>query len=232
MTLLVDDLSASYGQLIALRNVSLRVEPGEVLAVIGANGAGKSTLLRTIVGQQPALTGSVSLDDEDVTSLSASERSRRGILLVPEGRRLFPSLTVRENLQLGASTRRGGKWTIDTVCALFPLVAERLDRRAGQLSGGEQQATAIARALVGNPSVLMLDEISLGLAPTIVNELYSRLDRITEQGTAVLLVEQDVRRAVGVADQVLCLLEGATSLAGRELEYAEIAAAYFGEGTR
>jgi branched-chain amino acid transport system ATP-binding protein len=150
--------------------------------------------------------------------------------MVPEGRRLFPSLTVKENLQLGMSTGRKGDWNLDTVCELFPLVAERLNRRAGQMSGGEQQATAIARALVGNPEVIMLDEISLGLAPAIVVEFYDRLGEITKQGTSVLLVEQDVKRALSVADQVHCLLEGQTSLAGRDLDFAEIAVAYFGTG--
>jgi branched-chain amino acid transport system ATP-binding protein len=232
MTLVVNDLSAGYGQLTALRNISLSVEAGEILAIIGANGAGKSTLLKTIAGQLTALTGSVVVDGDDVTSLPASARARRGILMVPEGRRLFPSLTVKENLQLGMSTGRKGHWDLDTVCELFPLVAERLNRVAGQMSGGEQQATAIARALVGNPEVLMLDEISLGLAPAIVVEFYDRLGEITKRGTTVLLVEQDVKRALSVADQVHCLLEGQTSLAGRNLDVAEISAAYFGTGHR
>lgn len=230
MSFVVNDLSAGYGQLTALRNISFSIEPGEILAVIGANGAGKSTLLKTIAGQLTALTGSVVIDGEDVTKESANARARRGILMVPEGRRLFPSLTVKENLQLGTATGRKGEWNLDTVCELFPLVAERLNRRAGQMSGGEQQATAIARALVGNPEVLMLDEISLGLAPAIVVELYDRLGEITKRGTTVILVEQDVKRAVSVADQVHCLLEGQTSLAGRNLDVAEIAAAYFGTG--
>jgi branched-chain amino acid transport system ATP-binding protein len=230
MTLVVDDLSAGYGQLVALRNISFSVEAGEILAIIGANGAGKSTLLKTIAGQLRALTGSVVLDGVEVTALSASSRARRGVLMVPEGRRLFPSLTVKENLQLGTSTGRKGAWTIEAVCELFPLVAERLNRRAGQMSGGEQQATAIARALVGNPEVIMLDEISLGLAPAIVVEFYDRLPEITKRGTTVILVEQDVKRALSVADQVHCLLEGQTSLAGRNLDVADIAAAYFGTG--
>jgi branched-chain amino acid transport system ATP-binding protein len=188
--------------------------------------------LKTIAGQLTALTGSVVVDGDDVTSLPASARARRGILMVPEGRRLFPSLTVKENLQLGMSTGRKGHWDLDTVSELFPLVAERLNRVAGQMSGGEQQATAIARALVGNPEVLMLDEISLGLAPAIVVEFYDRLGEITKRGTTVLLVEQDVKRALSVADQVHCLLEGQTSLAGRNLDVAEISAAYFGTGHR
>lgn len=230
MTFEVKNLSAGYGQLTALRDISFSVEPGETLAIIGANGAGKSTLLKTIAGQLSAWTGTVTIDGEDVTKTSANARARRGILMVPEGRRLFPSLTVKENLQLGTATGRSGDWNIETVCELFPLVAERLNRRAGQMSGGEQQATAIARALVGNPEVLMLDEISLGLAPAIVVELYERLGEITKRGTTVILVEQDVKRAVSVADQVICLLEGQISLAGRNLNVAEISAAYFGTG--
>ena len=232
MTLAVEDLSAGYGQLTALRNVSFSVEAGEILAIIGANGAGKSTLLKTIAGQLRARTGSVVVNGDDVTSLPASARARRGILMVPEGRHLFPSLTVKENLQLGTSTGRKGDWNLDTVCELFPLVAQRLDRVAGQLSGGEQQATAIARALVGNPDLLMLDEISLGLAPAVVVGFYDRLGEITRRGTAVILVEQDVKRVLSVADQVHCLLEGRTSLTGRDLDIAEIAAAYFGTGMR
>jgi branched-chain amino acid transport system ATP-binding protein len=232
MTFTVNDISAGYGQLTALREISFSAEAGEILAVIGANGAGKSTLLKTIAGQLRPLTGSIVIDGEDVTALSATARARRGILMVPEGRRLFPSLTVKENLQLGTSTGRKGHWNLDSVCELFPLVAERLNRVAGQMSGGEQQATAIARALVGNPEVLMLDEISLGLAPAIVVDFYDRLGDITQRGTTVILVEQDVKRALSVADQVHCLLEGQTSLAGRDLDVADIAAAYFGTGQR
>ncbi len=224
----VDGLSAAYGQLTAIRSISLTVDTGGILAVIGANGAGKSTLLKTIAGQLAATAGTVKLDGVDVTRLSAFERARRGIVLVPEGRRLFASLTVHENLQVALSAKRPGRWTIDAVYELFPLVAERRDRRAGEMSGGEQQATAIARALVANPSVLLLDEVSLGLAPAIVGQLYDRLPLIQQQGTAILLVEQDVSQALRVADDVHCLLQGSTSLAGRDLELADISRAYFG----
>lgn len=224
----VDGLSAAYGQLTAIRSISLTVDTGGILAVIGANGAGKSTLLKTIAGQLAATAGTVKLDGVDVTRLSAFERARRGIVLVPEGRRLFASLKVHENLQVALSAKRPGRWTIDAVYELFPLVAERRDRRAGEMSGGEQQATAIARALVANPSVLLLDEVSLGLAPAIVGQLYDRLPLIKQQGTAILLVEQDVSQALRVADDVHCLLQGSTSLAGRDLELADISRAYFG----
>ena len=160
--------------------------------------------------------------------MSAHERARRGIIMVPEGRRLFKSLTVHENLQVGLSTKRPGPWSLEAVYDTFPLVAERKNRRAGDMSGGEQQATAIARALVGNPEVLLLDEVSLGLAPAIVVGLYATLPRILEAGTSILLVEQDVAQALKVSDEVHCLLQGSTSLAGRDLDMADISRAYFG----
>jgi branched-chain amino acid transport system ATP-binding protein len=224
----VSGLSAAYGQLVAISDISLTVEDGGVLAVLGANGAGKSTLLKTIAGQLAASGGSVRFDGEDVTALPAFQRARRGIVLVPEGRRLFGSLTVHENLQVALSARRKGRWTIDAVYDLFPLVAERRNRRAGELSGGEQQATAIARALVANPRVLLLDEVSLGLAPAIVAQLYDRLPLVREQGTSILVVEQDVAQARRVSNEVHCLLQGRTALAGRNLDLADISRAYFG----
>jgi branched-chain amino acid transport system ATP-binding protein len=224
----VSGLSAAYGQVTAIRDISLSVESGGILAVIGANGAGKSTLLKTIAGILPAVAGTIIFDNDDITRRSAFDRVRRGIALVPEGRRLFPSLTVQENLQTAFASRRKGAWTLDTIYDLFPLVAERRQRRAGDLSGGEQQATAIARALLTNPKLLLLDEVSLGLAPAIIADLYSRLPEILAQGTGVLLVEQDVSQAMKVADSVHCLLQGATSLTGKNLAMADISAAYFG----
>jgi branched-chain amino acid transport system ATP-binding protein len=224
----VEDLSATYGQVTALRGISLTVDAGETLAVIGANGAGKTTLLRAIVGQVAVPSGRVLYEGKDVTHLSTFERARRGIVMVPEGRRLFASLTVEENLKVGKSARRSGSWTLDTVYDLFPLVAERRHRLAGEMSGGEQQATAIARALIANPSVLLLDEVSLGLAPAIVASIYANLPGILSNGTAVLLVEQDVSQALRVSDAVHCLLQGRTSLSGRNLEMSQISDAYFG----
>lgn len=224
----VTGLTASYGQLVAISDISFTVEDGGVLAVLGANGAGKSTLLKTIAGQLAASAGTVLFDGEDVTTLTAFQRARRGISLVPEGRRLFGSLTVHENLQVSLSAKRRGRWTLDSVYELFPLVAERRHRRAGELSGGEQQATAIARALIANPRALLLDEVSLGLAPAIVAQLYDRLPLIREQGTSVLIVEQDVAQALRVSDEVHCLLQGRTALAGRNLALADISRAYFG----
>ncbi len=223
-----DAVSAGYGQLTAVREISLTLDAGGILAVIGANGAGKSTLLKTIAGQLRATSGAIRYDGVDITTLPSHERARRGIVMVPEGRRLFPSLSVHENLQIGLSAKRAGAWTIDRVYELFPLVAERRARRAGDLSGGEQQATAIARALVANPSVLLLDEVSLGLAPAIIGQLYDRLPLIREQGTAVLLVEQDVAQAMKASPHVHCLLQGRTALAGTDLDVADISRAYFG----
>lgn len=228
MVLEVMDLSAGYGQVNALRGISLRISDGEILAVIGANGAGKTTLLRTIAGQLPAKSGRIIFDGADVTRLPTYERARRGIILVPEGRRLFKSLTVEENLQVGLSAKRPGPWSLASVYELFPLVADRRHRRAGDMSGGEQQATAIARALVANPKVLLLDEVSLGLAPAIIAGLYTSLPTILAHGTSILLVEQDVAHALKVSDEVHCLLQGSTSLAGSGFEMAEISRAYFG----
>ena len=228
----VDDVDAGYGDVPALRGLTVTVAEGETLAVIGANGAGKSTLLKTIAGVLRPGRGEVRLDGDVVTALSAHQRVARGISLCPEGRRLFPSLTVEENLQVGAYARRPGPWDLGAVYELFPLVAERRARPAANLSGGEQQAVAIGRSLMANPRLLLLDEVSLGLAPVIVGQLYAALPRITAQGTTVLVVEQDVHQALAVADRVQCLLEGRTVLEGPadRVDPAELAAAYFGVG--
>ncbi|WP_040167243.1 ABC transporter ATP-binding protein [Microbacterium gorillae] len=226
--LTLEDVHVSYGQLPAVRGVSLEVPSGGVLAVIGANGAGKSTLLKAIAGQLPLRSGRILLDGADISGLPAHVRVRRGVALVPEGRRLFKSLTVEENLLTALASRRTGPWDLEAVYELLPIVAERRDRIAGDLSGGEAQATAIARALVTNPLVLLLDEVSLGLAPVVVGQIYAGLPAIRSQGTAVLLVEQDVRQATSASPDVHCLLQGRTSLAGRDLPLDEITDAYFG----
>jgi branched-chain amino acid transport system ATP-binding protein len=224
----VDDIHVSYGQLPALRGVSLHLDGGDILAVIGANGAGKSTLLKAIAGLLPLRQGSIRLDGEDVSRLRAYERTRRGIALVPEGRQLFASLTVEENLLTSRASRRTGPWDLDAVYEQLPIVAERRHRYAGDLSGGEAQAVAIARALITNPRVLLLDEVSLGLAPVVVSQIYAGIPGILAQGTSVLLVEQDVQQATRAADEVHCLLQGRTSLAGRDLALDAITRAYFG----
>lgn len=226
----VQDLDVRHGDRQAVRGVSLTVREGEVLAVIGANGAGKSTLLGAVTGLLRPSGGRVLLAGEDITRVKAHRRVRAGIAMVPEGRRLFASLTVEENLLVGASARRPGPWDLTAVYELFPLVAERRARRAGAMSGGEQQATAIGRALMSNPRLLLLDEVSLGLAPVVTKQLYDALPRITGTGTTVLLVEQDVRQAFAVAGSVHCLLEGRTSLEGASADVTmdQVSAAYFG----
>jgi branched-chain amino acid transport system ATP-binding protein len=229
----VDEVDVWYGDFQALHGVTVRIAEGETLAVIGANGAGKSTLLKTIAGLLPAARGDVRLAGTSLRGVPAFRRVPLGIALTPEGRRLFPSLTVEENLLVGATTARPGPWNLRTVYELFPLVAERRTRLAAHLSGGEQQAVAIGRSLMSNPRLLLLDEVSLGLAPVVVRQLYGQLPEIGAQGTTVLLVEQDVHQALRGADRVKCLLEGRTVLSGRssELTHDDIVAAYFGVGS-
>ncbi len=226
----VCDLTVHHGQLRALDHVSLRVFPGEVYAIIGANGAGKSTLLRTIAGLHQPTQGSIRYDGRDMTRVRPERRATAGIAMVPEGRRLFGSLTVEENLQVGATYARQGPWTIERVYEVFDWMRERRTQRTAQLSGGEQQAVAIGRALVANPRVLLLDELSLGLAPVVVQRIYAMLPQILATGLTVLLVEQDVSQALRVASYLQCLLEGRTALEGRPADVtpAQVEAAYFG----
>jgi len=226
----VRDLTVYHGQLRALDRVSLRVFPGEVYAIIGANGAGKSTLLRTIAGLHQPTEGSIRYDGQDVTKVRPERRATSGIAMVPEGRRLFQSLSVEENLQVGATYARPGPWTIEQVYELFAWMKDRRNQRTAQLSGGEQQSVAIGRALVANPRVLLLDELSLGLAPVVVQRIYGMLPQILATGLTVLLVEQDVSQALRVASHLQCLLEGRTTLEGKPADVTpeEVEAAYFG----
>ena len=226
----VRDLVVHHGQLRALSGISLHVLPGEVYAIIGANGAGKSTLLRTIAGLHHPTSGSIVYDGKDVTGLRPEKRATAGIGMVPEGRRLFASLTLEENLKVGATYARKGPWTFDRVYEMFPWMKDRREQRTAQMSGGEQQSVAIGRALVANPRVLMLDELSLGLAPVIVQRIYGMLPQILESGVTVLLVEQDVSQALRVATHLQCLLEGRTTLEGRPADVTteQVEAAYFG----
>ncbi|MGI5158517.1 ABC transporter ATP-binding protein [Microbispora sp. CA-102843] len=233
MTLLsVRDLTVHHGQLCAVDGLSLELEKGEVLAIIGANGAGKSTLLRTLAGLNTPTSGSVHLGGRDITRLPAHRRVSEGIALVPEGRRLFRSLTVEENLLTGAYRKRPGPWTVVRVYELFPWMADRRRQNASQLSGGEQQSVAIGRALLSNPDLLLIDELSLGLAPVIVRRIYEVLPGIVGAGTTALIVEQDVSQAMRVADRVHCLLEGRSVLEGRprDLTAEQVEHAYFGIG--
>jgi branched-chain amino acid transport system ATP-binding protein len=226
----VSDLVVHHGQLRALSGISLTVYPGEVYALIGANGAGKSTLMRTIAGLHRPTSGSVAFDGRDVTRVRPEKRAAAGIVMVPEGRRLFPSLTLEENLKVGASYARKGPWAIGRVYELFPWMRERRGQKTAQMSGGEQQAVAIGRALVANPRVLLLDELSLGLAPVIVQRIYAMLPQVLDSGITVLLVEQDVSQALRVATHLQCLLEGHTTLQGTPAEVSreQVEAAYFG----
>jgi branched-chain amino acid transport system ATP-binding protein len=226
----VRNLTVHHGQLRALSDVSLRVFPGDVYAIIGANGAGKSTLMRAITGLNKPTTGSILLDGGDVTHQRPERRATAGIVMVPEGRRLFPSLSVEENLLVGASYARKGPWNVQRVYELFSWMRERRGQLTSQLSGGEQQAVALGRALVANPRVLLLDELSLGLAPVVVRRIYSMLPDLLATGLTVLLVEQDVSQALHVATRIHCLLEGRTTLEGppEGLTADRVETAYFG----
>ncbi len=228
----VRGLTVHHGQLKAISDVSLQVSPGEVYAMIGANGAGKSTLMRTIAGLHSPTSGQILLDGTDVTRLRPEKRATGGIIMVPEGRRLFPSLTLEENLKVGASYARKGPWDIPAVMELFPFMKDRRNQKTAQMSGGEQQQVAIGRALVANPRLLLLDELSLGLAPVIVQRIYEVLPRIMDSGVTVLLVEQDVSQARRVASYLHCLLEGHTTLEGPPAQFTseQVEAAYFGMG--
>jgi branched-chain amino acid transport system ATP-binding protein len=226
----IEDLDVRYGDFQALFGVSLTVAEGGALALVGANGAGKTTLLRSIAGAHLPLAGRVTYRGEDITRLPSRERIRRGIALVPEGRRLFPSLTAEENLLIGTAATRSEGWSLERIYETFPLIAACRGRRAALLSGGEQQAVAIARALASGPRLLLLDEISLGLAPRIVGELYETLVALRASGTTLVVVEQDLDRALDACDDFVCLLEGRVALAGSTagVERSTVVSAYFG----
>jgi branched-chain amino acid transport system ATP-binding protein len=226
----VDRVASFYGDFQALFEVSLEVAEGETVAVIGANGAGKSTLLRTVAGLQGRGRGSVAFDGRPLDGVPTHRRLGLGIALVPEGRRIFPSLTVEENLRVGVVRDRAGRWDLGAVLELFPALADKRRRPGTLLSGGEQQMLAIGRALMANPRLLLLDEVSLGLAPLVVRRIYQTLPEITGGGATVVLVEQDIGQALAAADRVYCLLEGRVALQGRpaELTREQITDAYFG----
>jgi branched-chain amino acid transport system ATP-binding protein len=226
----IDNLDVFYGDFQAIYSLDLHIAEGETLAVIGSNGAGKTTLMKAIAGLAPSSSGQIRYRKLNIETVKPFKRVEMGIALTPEGRKIFRSLTVEENLKVGAHTKRKGPWNLSSVYAAFPLVSERRDRLGINLSGGEQQAAAIGRALMSNPDLLLLDEVSLGLAPVVVEQIYAALPQITGNGTTVLLVEQDVNQALKVADRVQCLLEGRTALEGRpqDLSRELIANAYFG----
>lgn len=229
-TLTVENIDVYYDQFQALFGVSLEVKQGETVAIIGANGAGKTTLMRTICGILVPTSGRIRYRGQIISGMAPYALAAGGIAMVPEARKIFPSLTVEENLRIGAYSQRKGMWNRDAVFALFPVLKERARFGGTQLSGGEQQMLAIGRALMSNPDLLLLDEISLGLAPLVVKELYRVVEHIAGSGTTVILVEQDVSQGMKAADQVYCLLEGKVSLAGKpaELSMHDVSRAYFG----
>ncbi len=228
--LAVRALDAFYGDFQALFGISLEVAAGETVAVIGANGAGKSTFLKAVAGALPVARTAVVVDGAPVGGGPAHAMVDHGVALVPEGRRIFPSLTVEENLLVGAYRSRPGRWTLGRVYDLFPRLADRRRQPGTNLSGGEQQMLAIGRGLMTNPRLLLVDEISLGLAPVVVRHLYDVLATVAAEGMTTLVVEQDVSQVLRIARRVFCFRKGTVSLAGRaaELSRAQIAAAYFG----
>ncbi|HXZ46488.1 MAG TPA: ABC transporter ATP-binding protein [Pseudolabrys sp.] len=223
-------IDAFYGDFQALFGVSLSIEHRQVIAVIGANGAGKSTLLKSIAGLMHPHRGEILFEGKPMAGAPAFDVLRRGIALVPEGRKLFPSLTVEENLLIGGQSDRPGPWTLARVYELFPVLAERRNLPAPALSGGQQQMAAIGRALMANPSLLLCDEISLGLAPIVVRDIYARVPQIVAEGLSLIIVEQDIAQALRASNHVYCLQEGRIALQGsaRQLSRESISAAYFG----
>ncbi|MGV8949884.1 MAG: ABC transporter ATP-binding protein [Cypionkella sp.] len=227
----ISGLTAHYGDFQALFGVDLSLEPGQTVAIIGANGAGKTTLMRAITGIAKVTGGSILLAGREMQHLEAPDILTAGIAMVPEGRRLFPSLSVEENLRIGAHARKGnGFWTLERLYDLFPILKERRNHPGTALSGGQQQMVAIGRALMSNPTVLLCDELSLGLAPVVIREIYAAFPTIRESGTSVIVVEQDIGQALKVADHVYCMMEGRITLSGppETLSREAIHNAYFG----
>jgi branched-chain amino acid transport system ATP-binding protein len=223
-------LRSWYGDFQALFGIDFDLDSGEVVAIIGANGAGKSTFLRSLTGLNAVERDSVQFDGGAIGGLAPYDIVKRGIALVPEGRRLFPSLSVEENILIGANPRRQGRWNLGSVYALFPVLKERRKAPATALSGGQQQMVAISRALMSNPAVLLCDELSLGLAPIVIRQTYDALARIIEQNVSVVVVEQDIGQAMRVASRIYCFQEGRVSLTGKpsELSREQVSSAYFG----
>ncbi len=227
----VENLECHHGLLSAVRGISFDLDKGQVLCVIGANGAGKTTLMRAIAGAHQPSAGTIKLNGKDVTAARTFQRVRSGIAMSPEGRRLFADLTVRENLVISSENGRAGDWTLDKVLEAFPQLQPLIDKAAGGLSGGQRQAAAIGRALLANPDVLLLDEVSLGLSPAAIEGVYQSLGAIkAERQMTMVVVEQDLNRARAFADRVLVMAEGQTELHGTPEAFTreQITAAYFG----
>jgi len=228
--LAVEGVSVFYGNFRAIDRVDITVAAGEIVSIIGANGAGKSTLLKAVIGQAERVEGRISFAGDDIIGRTTEAIVASGVMLVPEGRRLFPSLTVEENLRLGWDVGRKGEFGFADIWRLFPVLAERKRQKAGSLSGGQQQMVALGRALLANPRLLLCDEISLGLAPLVINELYMLIPQIKARGIGILIVEQDIERSLAVADRFYCLLEGRVSLVGcpGEVTRDQVIKHYFG----
>jgi branched-chain amino acid transport system ATP-binding protein len=231
MTLLqTQSLSAFYGDFQALFDINVTVAQGETVAIIGANGAGKTTFLRAVAGALETAPEMISFDGQPIGHRTAHEIVRLGIAMVPEGRRLFPSLSVEENLLLGTHSERAGPWNLKRVYELFPRLYELRRLPAPSLSGGQQQMTAVGRALMSNPRLLLCDELSLGLAPVVIRDIYDCLSKITAEGTTVVVVEQDINRALDASARFYCFQEGRLALSAptKNFDRAAITAAYFG----
>jgi len=226
----ITGLNAHYGDFQALYSVDMDVAQGEVLAIIGANGAGKTTLMRSISGLMQNGAGQISYRGRDIGGLRADQVAATGIALVPEGRQLFPSLSVEENLIIGGQIGRPGPWNLAAVYRLFPILRERRHQASTSLSGGQQQMVAIGRALMANPELILFDEISLGLAPIIIRDIYAALPGIIGEGMSAMIVEQDIAKALAVSARVYCLQEGRVSLKGASnaVSREDISRAYFG----
>jgi branched-chain amino acid transport system ATP-binding protein len=223
-------LTAFYGDAQALFGIDFALNQGELVAVIGANGAGKSTFLKSLTGLVKTKPEQVCFKSEAIGGMAPGEIVKRGLALVPEGRRLFPSLSVEENLLMGAFAQRSGPWNLERLYAMFPILKEKRLLPGTSLSGGQQQMVAIGRALMSNPSVLLCDELSLGLAPIVIKEIYAAMPTITGEGMTVVIVEQDVSLAQQVSSRIYCFQEGKVSLQGasNSLTREQISAAYFG----
>lgn len=230
MLLETKGLTSHYGDFQALFGIDVTIAEGETVSVIGSNGAGKSTFLRALTGLRPTKGQQITFDGTNIGGMAADAIHKRGLAMVPEGRRLFPSLTVEENLLIGASGGRKGPWDLAKIYALFPDLVAKKHNPGTALSGGQQQMVAIGRALMSNPKLLLCDEISLGLAPRIIKDIYEAVPLIRKEGTTILVVEQDVGQALAVSSRVYCFMEGRVTLTGApsDLTRAQISHAYFG----
>ena len=226
----VKSLTAHYGDFQALFGIDFDLKQGNIVALIGANGAGKSTFLKSIAGQMPNKSGQIRFNSEEISGLAPDHIVREGVSLVPEGRRLFRSLSVEENLKVGSFAGRQGRWTLDAVYALFPQLKDKRHVPATALSGGQQQMVAIGRGLMSNPDLLMCDEVSLGLSPAVIKDIYKVFPQLRAERLSLIVVEQDIDAALGVSDYVYCFMHGKVTLHGApsQLTKERISAAYFG----